>query len=90
MAIGHDTRMVLSHCRSQCCAHHTGVTLLGLEGGGSRGCEMKQWRVALLSRQEGEKQRAQIIKVKPEAVGRAENRTGVALLPVSLLQDCLY
>lgn len=51
----------------------------------------RQWRVALLSsRQEGEKQRAQIIKVKPEVVGRAENRTGAALLPVStLLQDCL-
>lgn len=48
---------------------------------------MRQWRVALLSRQEGEKQRAQVIKVNPEAVGRAENRTGAALLPVSLLQD---
>lgn len=47
--------------------------------------------MALLpSRQEHEKQRAQIIKVKPEVVGRAENRTGAALLPVSaLLQDCL-
>lgn len=44
----------------------------------------------LSSRQEGEKQRAQIIKVKPEAGGRAENRTGAALLPVStFLQDCL-
>lgn len=67
------------------------MTLLSLEGGGSRGCEKRQWRVALLlSRQEHEKQRAQIIKVKPEVVGRAENRTGAALLPVSaLLQDCL-
>lgn len=47
--------------------------------------------MALLScRQEGEKQRAQIIKVEPEAVGSAENRTGTALLPVStFLQDSL-
>lgn len=66
------------------------MTLLSLEGGGSRGCEKRQWRVALSSRQEREKQRAQIIKVKPEVVGRAENRTGAALLPVSaLLRDCL-
>lgn len=67
------------------------MTLLSLGEAGSRGCAERQWRVALLlSRQEGEKQRAQIIKVKPDAVGRAENRTGAALLPVSaLLQDCL-
>lgn len=67
------------------------MTLLSLEGGEGRACAKRQWRVAFLSsRQEGEKQKAQIIKVKPEAVGRAENRTGAALLPVStLLQDCL-
>lgn len=87
----HDTHMGLSHCRNQGHTPHARITLMCLERREEAVAVKRSsggWPCHL-----GRKVRIRglkwFTKVKPEVVGRAENRTRATSLPVSALpQDC--